>query len=67
MGSDTHTIVIPAGNPGQRFVLVNLSSLCAVNLNSDMNTYTIPPAGSAEFVFTGGIYGNGWQALYGTV
>jgi hypothetical protein len=67
MGSDTHTIVIPAGNPGQRFVLVNLSSLCAVNLNSDMHTYTIPPSGSAEFVFIGGIYGNGWQALYGTV
>jgi hypothetical protein len=62
-GSDTHSITLPNGAPGQRFVVVNNSSLCTV----EIGPYAIPPLGRAEFVFTDGAYGDGWIPLYGTV
>ena len=62
-GSDTHTIVLPNGAPGQRFAVVNNSSLCTV----EIGPHAIPPVGRAEFVFTDGPYGDGWIPLYGTV
>jgi hypothetical protein len=62
-GNDTHTITIPDGTPGQRLVVVNAASLCTV----EIGPHAIPPVGRAEFVFTDGIYGDGWIPLYGTV
>jgi hypothetical protein len=62
-GNDTHTITIPDGTPGQRLVVVNNASLCTV----EIGPHAIPPVGRAEFVFTDGIYGDGWIPLYGTV
>lgn len=63
MGSDTHTISLPNGAPGQRFVVVNNSSLCTV----EIGPHAIAPLGRAEFVYTDGLYGDGWIPLYGTV
>ena len=62
-GSDTHSITIPNGTPGQRLVVVNNSSLCTV----EINTHDVPPVGRAEFIFTSGGFGDGWIPLYGTV
>jgi hypothetical protein len=62
-GSDTHAITIPDGTPGQRLVVVNNSSLCTV----EINTFSILPTQKAEFIFTGGTFGDGWIPLYGTV
>jgi hypothetical protein len=63
MGSDTHSITIPNGTPGQRLIVLNNSSLCFV----EINLHTISPTGKAEFIFTSGTYGDGWIPLYGTI
>lgn len=62
MGSDTHSISIANGTPGQRLVVVNNSSLCIVQIGS----HNISAGGRAEFIFTDGTYGDGWIPLYGT-
>ena len=62
MGNDTHVVQIANGAPGQRFVIVNNSTQCIV----EIAPHTIPPMGRAEFVFTSGTYGDGWVPLYGT-
>jgi hypothetical protein len=63
MGSDTHTITIPNGTPGQRLIVVNNSTLCTV----EIGPHSILPEGKAEFIFTSGTFGDGWIPLYGTV
>lgn len=69
-GSDTHTIVLPPGNPGQRLVVVNGSSLCTIVVDNDYGMfmpYQINPNATAEFIFVGTTYGDGWTAMYGIV
>jgi len=63
MENDTHVVQIANGAPGQRFVIVNNSTQCIV----EISPHTIPPMGRAEFVFTSGTYGDGWVPLYGTL
>jgi hypothetical protein len=63
MGSDTHSITIPDGTPGQRLIVVNNSTLCTV----EIGPHSILPEGKAEFIFTSGTFGDGWIPLYGTV
>ena len=66
-GSDPHTVVLPGGLPGQRLVVINISSLCTliVDPNSGMGTFGVTD--KAEFIYTTGTFGNGWIPLYGTV
>ena len=67
-GSDVHTIIIPIGQPGQRLVITNQSSLCALSIGGAVETpYNMAISSQAEFVYVAGDYGNGWRALYGTV
>lgn len=67
-GSDVHTVIIPIGQPGQRLVITNQSSLCALSIGGAVETpYNIAVSSQAEFVYVAGDYGTGWRALYGTV
>lgn len=65
-GSDTHTLQIPAGTPGQRLTVINKSTLCTVEISSGGITSGIAPIGIAEFIYvTDPFGGDGWTALYG--
>jgi len=59
-GSDTHNVNLPAGVPGQRLVILNVSTQCMLTINSE---WSIPAlSGPAELIYTSV---DGWVALYG--
>jgi hypothetical protein len=64
-GSATHTINLPAGTPGQRLVVINITTLCTlVVAGGDGDSSVTVDSGPAEFIYT---TNDGWMALYGTV
>jgi len=60
-GSDTHYVYLPDGTLGQRLVVINLSTLCNLTINS--NFIITNDSGPAEFIYTSI---DGWIPLYGT-
>ncbi len=63
LGSDTHNINLPAGTPGQRLVVVNISSNCTLNVNGVAQVTAL--SGPAEFIYSP--TDGSWITLYGTV
>jgi hypothetical protein len=61
-GSDTHNVNLPAGTPGQRLVIVNITVNCTLTVNG-AEQVTVN-SGPAEFIYT---TNDDWIALYGTV
>lgn len=62
LGSDTHNVNLPNGTPGQRLVIVNISTFCTLTVDGGPQITNI--SGPAEFIYT---TNDGWVALYGTV
>jgi len=64
-GSDTHTIVLGQAVVGQRLVVVNISTYCALQIGA----YVVPNAGTlqgtAEFIYATLDGTSGWIPLYG--
>jgi hypothetical protein len=61
-GSDTHNVNLPAGTPGQRLVIVNITINCTLTVNGAQQVTVT--SGPAEFIYT---TNDDWIALYGTV
>ena len=62
-GSDTHNVNLPAGTPGQRLVIVNISTYCTLTVNGALQVTV--GSGPAEFIYSP--TEGSWIALYGTV
>jgi hypothetical protein len=63
LGSDTHNVNLPAGTPGQRLVVVNISSNCTLTVNDVAQVTAF--SGPAEFIYSP--TDGSWIPLYGTV
>jgi len=61
-GSATHNINLPAGMPGQRLVIVNVSNFCTLTINNSKQITVA--SGPAEIIYSAN---DGWITLYGTV
>jgi hypothetical protein len=61
-GSDTHNVNLPAGTPGQRLVIVNITVNCILTVGGAQQVTVT--SGPAEFIYT---TNDDWVALYGTV
>lgn len=61
-GSDTHNVNLPAGTPGQRLVIVNITVNCTLTVGGAQQVTVT--SGPAEFIYT---TNDDWVALYGTV
>ena len=64
-GSDTHTILLGSAIEGQRLVIVNISTICALQIGAYVVPNAGPLQGTAEFIYAtlDGI--SGWIPLYG--
>jgi hypothetical protein len=62
LGSDTHNVNLPNGTPGQRLVIVNISTYCTLTVNNGLQITAL--SSPAEFIYTSF---DGWKAMYGTV
>jgi hypothetical protein len=63
LGSDTHNVNLPAGTPGQRLVVVSISSNCTLTVNGAAQVTAF--SGPAEFIYSP--TDGSWIPLYGTV
>jgi len=63
LGSDTHNVNLSAGTPGQRLVIVNISTNCTLTVNGALQVTV--SSGPAEFIYSPNE--GSWVALYGTV
>jgi len=61
-GSDTHNVNLSAGTPGQRLVIINISTNCTLTVNGALQVTV--SSGPAEFIYTSV---DGWVPMYGTV
>jgi hypothetical protein len=66
-GSDTHTVVLPAGTSGQRLAIINNSSNCQLTLDLGYPwTWYVATSGKAELIYVVDPYGGGdWIIMYG--
>ena len=64
-GSDTHTILLGQAIVGQRLVIVNISTYCALQIGSYVVPNAGPLQGTAEFIYATLDGTSGWIPLYG--
>ena len=64
-GSDTHTILLGSAIEGQRLVIVNFSTICALQIGAYVVPNAGPLQGTAEFIYATLDGTSGWIPLYG--
>ena len=64
-GSDTHTILLGSAIEGQRLVIVNISTICALQIGAYVVPNAGPLQGTAEFIYATLDGTSGWIPLYG--
>jgi hypothetical protein len=64
-GSDTHTILLGQAIVGQRLVIVNISTYCALQIGAYVVPNAGPLQGTAEFIYATLDGTSGWIPLYG--